>query len=513
MRTIRVDPARSVVEYVAARSFVPKMPCQCRAADVTCVPEAYRRTLPASHGLVAERKHKVLSFADKPAVKQEPRPELKREVEAELERRWEKSKPIRIFAIIAILAVSSWIIVALFSPVLRYQLATPPKAPITSDQFRRELQALTQSRFADGVSVEPLPNGEQFYPAEIDGIKGAQKSVNIEAYIFERGDVTEQVVQALTERARAGVQVRLVLDAMGSFSTPKRFFKSLRDAGGKVQFYHPVRWNTWMRSNNRTHREMTIIDGKLGFIGGAGFADHWLEDKEKHARWRDTMFRVRGEAVTALQGTFVENWLEASGELLSGDDFFPLMDKPGSATTFLIASSPSQGGSTRGRILFQTMLASAKQSLDITTPYFLPDDSLQHALIEAKKRGVRVRILLPGDKSDHLMTRASSRRTYGDLLQAGIQISEYQPAMIHAKIMIVDGVWSIVGSTNFDNRSFGINDEVNLAALDPQVAGSLTRQFEKDLSSAKQVSYDDWKKRSMWERAVEWAGWILERQQ
>jgi cardiolipin synthase len=491
---------------------------------------------------VAERKHKLVSFPEKSAPKQEPgradrdkedrdeddrnqqrsgRAEevddhphpLKKEVEAELERRWEKSKPLRITAIVSIIIVASWIIIALFSPVLRYKLAQAPKAPITSEPFRRELQALTQSRFADGVSIEPLPNGEQFYPAEINAIKGAQKNVNIEAYIFERGDVTKQVVEALTERARAGVQVRMVVDAMGSFSTPKRYFKELQNAGGKVAFYHPLRWNTWMRSNNRTHREMTIVDGKIGFIGGAGFADHWLEDKEKHLRWRDTMFRVQGEAVTAMQGTFVENWLESSGELLSGDEFFPMLGKPGNAITFLIASSPSQGGSTRGRILFQTMLASAKQSLDITTPYFLPDDSLQHALIEARKRGVRVRILLPGQKSDHLMTRASSRRTYGDLLLAGVQISEYQPAMIHAKIMIVDGVWSIVGSTNFDNRSFGINDEVNLAALDPQMAATLTHQFEQDLSSAKQVNYDEWKKRPLWERAVEWAGWVLERQQ
>jgi cardiolipin synthase len=409
--------------------------------------------------------------------------------------------------------VLSWIVIALFSPVLKYKLATAPSAPITSKEFGRELQALTASRFADGVSVEPLPNGEEFYPAEIDAIHGAQSSVNIEAYIFQRGDVTRQLVDALTERARAGVKVRLVLDAIGSFTTPKRFFNELEKAGGKVEWYHPLRWNTWIRSNNRTHREMTIIDGREGFIGGAGYADHWLEDKKNHPRWRDTMFRVRGEAVTAMQGTFVENWLEASGELLSGDQFFPPLPKPGNATTFLIASSPSQGGSTRGRILFQTMLASAKQSLDITTPYFLPDDSLKQALIEAHKRGVHVRILVPGSKSDHLMTRASSRRTYGDLLQAGIDIFEYQPTMIHAKIMIVDGVWSIVGSTNFDNRSFGINDEVNLAALDPQLAASLTRQFESDLGSAQQISLQDWKKRPMWERVVEWAGFLTERQQ
>lgn len=440
-------------------------------------------------------------------------PDIRREVEAVLNKRWEKSKPIRIFAVIAILAVVSWIVVALFSPTLQYQLAHPPSAGIASEEFVRELQALTSGRFADHTSVEPLPNGENFYAAELEAIRGARQSINIEAYIFSRGEVTHRVLDALAERARNGVQVRLVIDAMGSFSTSKRAFKQLTDAGGKVEFYHPVRWNTWMRSNNRTHRELTVIDGQTAFIGGAGFADHWLLAKKNHPRWRDNMFRLRGEAVTAVQGTFVENWLESSGELLSGDMFFPKLPKAGASTTLTIASSPSQGGSTRGRILYQVMLASAKRSIDITTPYFLPDESLRNELIEARKRGVQVRILVPGTKSDHAMTRASSRRVYGDLLLSGAQIYEYQPTMIHAKVLIVDGLWTVVGSTNFDNRSFGINDEVNLAALDPQLASTMTSYFQQDISQAKLISYPEWKNRPVWERALEWAGWILERQQ
>jgi cardiolipin synthase A/B len=441
------------------------------------------------------------------------RPELRREVEAVLQKRWEKSKPIRIFALIATLAVASWIIIALFSPLLRYKLAQPPSVAITSEEFVRQLQALTNGRFGKDTLVDPLPNGEKFYSAELEAIHAARQSINIEAYIVQRGEVTKRLADALAERARNGVQVRLVADALGSATTPKQYFKELREAGGQVQFYHPIRWNTWMRSNNRTHRELTVIDGRTAFIGGAGFADHWLFPKKDHPRWRDNMFRVQGEAVTAIQGTFVENWLEASGELLSGDMFFPKLPKAGASTTLTIASSPSQGGSTRGRILYQVMLASAKQSIDITTPYFLPDDSLRKELIRSIGRGARVRILVPGSKSDHMMTRASSRRMYGDLLLAGAEIYEYRPAMVHAKVMIIDGVWSVVGSTNIDNRSFGLNDEVNLAALDPQLARTLTQQFQQDIAQGERITYEKWKRRPVWERGIEWVGWLVERQQ
>jgi cardiolipin synthase len=443
----------------------------------------------------------------------EPHPHVRREAEALLQARWEKSKPLRIFALIATLAMATWIVAALFFPVLRYKLAEPPAAGITSEEFLRELQALTNGQLGNDVRIEPLPNGEHFYEAELQAIRGARQSVNLEAYIFQRGEVARRFLEALTEVARKGVEVRLVVDAMGSFSTGKSDFKSLREVGGQVKFYHSVRWNTWMRSNNRTHRELAVIDGRIGFIGGAGVADHWLLSKKNHPRWRDEMFRVTGEAVTALQGAFAENWLECSGELLSGDAFFPKPARAGASRTLTISSSPSQGGSTRARVLYQLMLASATRSIDITTPYFLPDDSLVRELLRARRRGVHVRVLVPGGKSDHVMTRASSRSKYGDLLLAGTEIYEYQPSMVHAKIMTVDSTWSIVGSTNFDNRSFGINDEVNLAALDPQLAGTLRHQFQQDLVSAHRVTYDEWKHRPVWQRGVEWFGWILERQQ
>jgi cardiolipin synthase len=306
----------------------------------------------------------------------------------------------------------------------------------------------------------------------------------------------------------------MVVDTMGSLTTPKRYFKDLRAVGGKVEFYHPMRWNTWMRSNNRTHREMMIVDGSTGFIGGAGIADQWWkDDPPKNPRWRDEVFRVRGDAVRALQSTFVENWLEASGELLAGEMYYPPQPASGNATSMVVTSTPSQGGSTRARVLFQTLVASAHKSIQITTPYFLPDTSLRDELVKARERGVEVRILLPGGKSDHLMTRASSRRVYGPLLLSGAEIYEYQPSMVHAKIMVVDGMWSVVGSTNFDNRSFGLNDEVNLVVLDAELAAQLKTQFDADITRGMRVQYDQWKKRSLWERGIEMAGFLIERQQ
>lgn len=427
---------------------------------------------------------------------------------------FDRSKALRWFAVIAILMVVTWVIAALFGPTPDYKLAYTPGAALSSPEYVRELESLTNSRVSTGNSIESIPNGDNFYVAELQAIANAKSSINLEAYIVQRGEIAKKIIAALAERQKHGIQVRVVVDAMGSLATPKRYFKDLREAGGKVEFYHPMRWNTWMRSNNRTHRELMVIDGNVGFIGGAGIADQWWkDDPPKHPRWRDEVFRVRGEAVRAIQSTFVENWLEASGELLAGEVFYPRLPATGNATSMVVTSTPSQGGSTRARMLFQTLVASAHKSIQITTPYFLPDKSLREELVKARQRGVEVRVLLPGGKSDHLMTRASSRRVYGPLLLSGAEIYEYQPSMVHAKIMVIDDMWSVVGSTNFDNRSFGLNDEVNLVALDTGLAAQLRSQFDGDIGKAERVTYDNWKNRSLWERAVEMAGYIIEREQ
>jgi cardiolipin synthase len=419
-----------------------------------------------------------------------------------------------VIAIIAIAAQSLLLFLALFGPGLDYKISTPPTEPLESEEFLGILEAITDAKLQRRSHVEVLTNGEVYYEAELQAIRAATQSVNLEAYIFQKGEVARRFVEALTERARNGVEVRMVLDAIGSFATWDSYFKELVAAGGRVAWYHPLRLSSLPRINNRTHREIIVVDGRVGFLGGSGFADHWLLNEEKNPRWRDTMFRVEGDAVASLQSTFVENWLEASGEILTGKEFFPLGGVESKAAVMVVDSSPSTGGSTRARILYQTLLASARKSIFITTPYFLPDRSARAEMIRAiRERGVEVKIIVPGSHSDHLLTRRSSRRLFGDLLRAGAQIHEYEPAMIHAKTLVIDGVWSVVGSTNFDNRSFGLNDEVNLAASDVNLAARLCEDFARDLAASHAVSLEEWQRRSIFERMYEWVGWVLERQQ
>jgi cardiolipin synthase A/B len=416
--------------------------------------------------------------------------------------------------VVVLIVAIAWALIVLLQPAPKYHLAQTPDGSVDSDEFARQLEAITDTKLQRAGPIDVLANGDNFYKAELEAIHSAKSNINLEAYIFHRGRVAQQFLDALAERARAGVQVRVVVDALGSFSTPKGYFKPLTDAGGKMEWYHPVRWNNWTRVNNRTHREMLIVDGEVGFIGGAGIDDQWLFPQKKLPPWRDTVCRVRGEAVEGLQSVFLENWLNSSGEILAGAEYFPLPPQNGNARALVIDSTPSFGGSTRAHILYQALIRSAKKSIYITTPYFLPDSSIRGEMLRAiKDRKVDIKIIAPGRKSDHAMTRNSSRALYGDLLQAGANIFEYTPTMIHAKIMIVDGLWAVVGSTNFDNRSFGINDEVNLAARDPGLAARLTSDFENDLTQSRRVTYQDWKRRPLWERVFESVGWFFQRQQ
>lgn len=416
--------------------------------------------------------------------------------------------------IVVLVVAIAWALIVLLQPAPKYHLAQTPDGSVTSDEFARQLEAITDTKLQRAGPIDVLANGENFYEAELEAIRHAKSNINLEAYIFHHGTIAKRFIDALTERARAGVEVRVVVDALGSFRTSKRFFKPLIDAGGRMEWYHALRWNNWTRVNNRTHREMLIVDGNLGFIGGAGIDDQWLIAKHKQPRWRDTVCRVRGEAVEGLQSVFLENWLNSSGEILAGMQYFPVPPNEGTGEALVIDSSPSFGGSTRAHVLFQALIRSAKQSIYITTPYFLPDGSIREEMLRAiKDRHVQIKIITPGRKSDHAMTRNSSRALYGDLLQAGAEIHEYNPTMIHAKIMIVDGQWSVVGSTNFDNRSFGINDEVNLAARDTHLAARLTEDFQNDLAQSRRVTYADWKRRPVWERVFETLGWFFQRQQ
>lgn len=417
---------------------------------------------------------------------------------------------------IAILFLGLLLVLALFEPSLPYKVTAVPADPLDSAGFQRLLASLAGSHAYVGCKVEVLTNGESFYEAELAAIREARHSVNLEAYIFGQGKVTHLFLDALTERAAAGVRCNLVLDAIGAFATRDGYLAEFREAGGRVYFYHPLKWYTLPRINNRTHRELIVIDGRVGFVGGAGFADHWMfaHGRKKRPRWRDTMFRVEGRIVLDLQSVFAENWLESSGELLTEPGYFPQLEDSGRTTAMVVCSTPTTGRSARNRMVYQTLLAAAQQTIEITTPYFLPDHSACTEMVRAiQERGVAVTILTPGQHSDHLLTRRASRRLYGPLLKAGAKIFEYEPTMIHTKALVIDGIWSVVGSTNFDNRSFGINDEINVAADDAELAARLQEDFRRDLAHSRRVSYRKWYRRPLVERAWELLGWLLERQQ
>lgn len=420
-----------------------------------------------------------------------------------------------VLGLIALACMAVVLYSALFDPGLRYRIAHPSwEEEVDPETFLCMVEALTDSKLHRKTDIAIFTNGENYYEAELEAIHNAQHSIHMEAYIFQRGKVADRFLEALTERARAGVEVRMTADALGSAGLTKAYLARLRDAGGRVEFYHPFRIPKLPQYNNRTHRELLVVDGRVAFLGGSGWADHWLISTEKHQRWRDTMVRVTGDALPSLQAVFAENWLEACGELLIGKPYYPEEETRNRTAALVVQSTPSAGGSTRARMLYQMLLASATKSIHITTPYFLPDRSMSDELVRAlEERGVEVKILVPGKKSDHLLTRSSSRMAYGRLLKKGARIFEYQPAMIHAKVLIIDGVWSVLGSTNFDNRSFGINDEVNLAVRDERVAERLQQDFARDLAHSQEITLDTWRKRPVFERVPELLGWVFERQQ
>ncbi|MGH9727341.1 MAG: phospholipase D-like domain-containing protein [Candidatus Acidiferrales bacterium] len=414
---------------------------------------------------------------------------------------------------LAILLVLSRALLALFGPTPQYRTDGFAPGDLGSLDYVVFLGAICDAPINQHTTVTVLRNGDEIYSAELAAIHAAQHGVNLESYEFIAGEVTKRFVEAMTERARAGVQVQVVVDAMGSFGTHDSYFANLRDAGGRVEWYHPLRWYSWPKANNRTHRKLLVVDGKIAFCGGADWADEWLIAKKNKPAWRDTMFRIEGDAVAALQAVFAENWLETDGSVLTGEKQFPPPELNGDATALVVNSTP-HSGQTRARILFQTLLESAHRTIDVTTPYFLPDKAVRRAMIRAaQQRGVRVRVLTAGRRIDHAFVRHLSHSMQGSLLKNGIEIHEYEPSMIHAKIMTIDGIWSVIGSTNFDHRSFGLNDEVNVAVRDEKLAARLLQDFENDLEHSGRFTYETWRKRSATAKALDFLIGTFEREE
>lgn len=424
---------------------------------------------------------------------------------------------MEIVAALAVGIVLALFLLVLFEPSLPYR-SDVHELPVQSQPFVDYLSAIVNARLVTTGETTVLNSGTAIYDAQLRDIKTARRTVHMEVYLYLRGKVADAMLAALEERARAGVAVRIIVDRIGSWSTPNSYFDALRRAGGKVLWYQPIAWYTLKRFNNRTHRDILVIDGEIGFIGGVGVADYWIERERPGCPWRDTAIRATGDLVRGLQTSFAENWLEASGEILAKEAFSlesvkpPAMPPAGTALGMVVNSSPSAGRSTRARMLFQLLLASARETIEITSPYFLPDRSLMAELMRAARRGVAVTVLTPGRFNNHPITRLASRRRYGQLLEAGVGIHEYQPTMIHAKVLTVDGWWSVLGSTNFDSRSFGLNDEVNVAILDRDLGTRMQDDFRADLANSVRVDLEEWRRRSLREKLAAAVAQLIERQ-
>jgi cardiolipin synthase len=406
---------------------------------------------------------------------------------------------------VSLLVLATLVLLFLFEPSVAYRIEHPSLAPREAS-FGELLATLCGSAQKPACGVEVLSRGETFYESELAAIRNATRSIHLEAYIFHEGRVAKRFVDALTERARAGVEVRLVLDAFGNLFTRRKYFRALCEAGGQVAFYQPLRWYTLKRYNNRTHREILVIDGDVAFVGGAGIADWWIGEKKKPP-WRDTVVRFHGALVPALQAIFAENWLGASGEILFRERDFGAALAPGigehetsAPLGFLVPSTPSEARVTRARLLLQTLVASARKSIRIQTPYFVPDRSARRELVRAAERGVDVDIVVVGAWNNHKVTRLASRARYGALLRAGVKIREYAPSMNHTKTFVIDEHVSVVGSSNWDNRSASLNDEVNLVLSSDAVAARLLEDFAKDASESQLVTFESWRRRGLLER-------------
>ena len=379
---------------------------------------------------------------------------------------------------------------------------TLPSLEVGHPTFASTLSAYAGTTVVSGNRVEILLNGDEIFPAKLRIIKAAKKSINYAQYVWEEGQPSEDIANALAERCRGGLPVNVLLDAVGAFSMPPEYRQRMVDAGCRVESFRPLGSFAVDKVNFRNHRRILVADGQVGITGGSGTSGKWGGNGRQEDHWRDTDVWTEGPVVEQLQGAFAENWLEATGVALGGGDYFPgVTEQKGEVAAQAVRSSPA-GGSAAVYTMYLLAMTSAKRSVYITNPYFLPDDKMIETLITTARRGVDVQILLPG-AIDHNLVRQASRSELGRLLQAGIKVYEYSPALLHAKTMVVDGRWATVGSTNLDRRSFALNDEINLVIYNQAVAERLERVFSDDISRSKQITYDTWKDRGFVSRFLE----------
>jgi cardiolipin synthase A/B len=407
--------------------------------------------------------------------------------------------------VLLVLSVIVTLLVALGADpaTLKLQSTTPVDAPAFADY----VAVVTSSPVTAGDSITQLVNGREMVPAMLDAIGRARDRVNFFTYIFEPGEAADLFRTAFVGAARRGVRVTIVVDAFGASNMPAGYTRSLADAGCVVRKFRPFRWYSIQEASYRNHRKLLVIDGTTAFIGGAGIADHWLGDAQDPDHWRDTQFRIDGPSVPYLEAAFYEALAETSATVTP--EVLPpggVAADRGATRAVVVTSSP--GGAAAIKRLFLLSIAAARHSIDITSPYFIADDSSEWALAEARRRNVAVRILVEGDQTDAMPVKWASRSGYERLLEEGIDLYEYQPTMMHAKTLVVDGIWSVIGSANFDNRSLDMNDELSVGVQDRALAGTLLQTFEQDLQRAHHITLDEWRRRPLHHRINEQA-WNL----
>ncbi len=382
---------------------------------------------------------------------------------------------------------------------------------IHDSAFARAMGVLLGPAIVGGNRVEVLINGDRIFPAMLAAIRGATTSINFESFIYWSGTTGEAFAEALVERARAGVKVHLLVDWLGSNKMEKKLLETMKEGGVQIQRFHQPHWHNLARLNNRTHRKVLVVDGSIGFTGGVGISDQWTGNAQDPAHWRDTHFKVEGPVVAQMQSVFLDNWIKATGVVLHGNDYFPELVPVGPIAAQMFSSSPS-GGSESMHLMYMLAITAAEKSILLSSAYFVPDELTLQTLVAALKRGVDVQIITPGKYIDTEMVRRASRAVWGDLLAAGAKIYEYEPTMYHCKVMIVDELMVSAGSTNFDTRSFNLNDEANLNIYDAAFAQQQVAIFRDDLAHSRQITLQQWRQRPWTEKLWEHAAAVMRSQ-
>jgi cardiolipin synthase len=383
---------------------------------------------------------------------------------------------------------------------------------VSDREFLRAAESLTAAPISDGNDAELLINGDRIFPAFLETIERAERTVNLLTYVYWRGDIARDVAGLLCRRAREGIEVNVLLDWVGTAKMDSALIDDMRDAGVDVAKFRPLKPYAVRRLNNRTHRKLLIADGRVGMTGGVGIAEEWTGNAQDPDHWRDTHVRVRGPVVRHLQGAFAENWLEATGDALVGENYLPDLEPVADGGPMQVVRSKAGVGDTNVEALYFLAIESARERLDLTAAYFAPRPAFVQVLCDAANRGVHVRVLVPGPHIDKEFVRIAGRAAYDALLDCGVEIYEYQPTMLHAKSLCIDGAWASVGSVNFDNRSFQLHDEATLCVQSERFAAQLTEQFEADLDASQEIRPGSFNERGLHRRAAERALGLVRRE-